>query len=635
MISSQLSNQESSFVEDNNSAIQSVNRHPQVENRTRRIRIFRNGDMFHPGKKMVVSGRVFRNWEQLLHTLSSEIDLKNGAVRKIYNLQGRQIHGLHELEENENYVASSGESFKKVPYPILANMPDQLIAQMPEGLANKAANMVNDQRRRLNGYANNKVRDSKLDLANKPKEKEIPIFTSTTKAYRVAVFPNGEFDKYKSLVLNYRNCRSFDQLLRGLTELLQIKGGYVRKLFDAETGQRIKNLQDLRNGQNIVCAGHEPFQKLNYQTINLVNTNQKKIEKTELPPKIITLFPNGDQYHGGWTLSLKQNRYNDLPKFLEFLNKQNLPLSHIKKIYATDGTPITSLDQIESGSGYVLVPVDAQFQRTQYNVNQIKILHTSAPLAGATINNELMDKIRKPAGNSNRWPKAVRAKLDRENSNVPNNSDPKANANINAMNNAIQKAKELTHPKEAQKPKTEETVEETKKPRKSRTNTEEATPISAKSKQRSTTAGKVDTDVSEIDEDENLKKIKPDDDTNDVYESENIESFVSKGKSTAPQKTSSHAKEENVVHELENKQTEMEESEEGKLITEPELEENHEDIDAAIDRVLAEHGSETNEGVTDGEEEEEEDEEEWEEEEDGEEEEADDELEEDQPQNNP
>ena len=36
------------------------------EFRSRKIKVFRNGDTWTPGKKMVISNRVFRNYEQVL-----------------------------------------------------------------------------------------------------------------------------------------------------------------------------------------------------------------------------------------------------------------------------------------------------------------------------------------------------------------------------------------------------------------------------------------------------------------------------------------------------------------------------------------------------------------------------------------
>ena len=45
--------------------------HPEF--RSKKIKIFRNGDVYSHGKKMVVSGRVFLNYEQVELLLGSHI----------------------------------------------------------------------------------------------------------------------------------------------------------------------------------------------------------------------------------------------------------------------------------------------------------------------------------------------------------------------------------------------------------------------------------------------------------------------------------------------------------------------------------------------------------------------------------
>ncbi|KAJ1566323.1 Doublecortin domain-containing protein 2B, partial [Cladochytrium tenue] len=87
--------------------------------RSRKIRVFRNGDVFAPGKKLVVSPRVYRNYEQFLHNISLEINLLNGAVRRVYTLDGRAVRGLSDLCDGQSYVATGGELFKHVAYRVL------------------------------------------------------------------------------------------------------------------------------------------------------------------------------------------------------------------------------------------------------------------------------------------------------------------------------------------------------------------------------------------------------------------------------------------------------------------------------------------------------------------------------------
>lgn len=98
--------------------------------RSKKIRVFRNGDVYAPGKKLVVSKRIYRNFEQVsqfnttissqfLHALSLSVKLNGGAVRRVYTIKGKILNSFDELEDGGIYVATSGEIFKRVPYNLL------------------------------------------------------------------------------------------------------------------------------------------------------------------------------------------------------------------------------------------------------------------------------------------------------------------------------------------------------------------------------------------------------------------------------------------------------------------------------------------------------------------------------------
>ena len=84
--------------------------------KSRKIKIFRNGDVFNSGKKLVVSSRVYKNYEQFLYNVSEQLNLFNGAVRRVYTLEGSPIYSLEDLQDGAIYVATAGENFKKVAY---------------------------------------------------------------------------------------------------------------------------------------------------------------------------------------------------------------------------------------------------------------------------------------------------------------------------------------------------------------------------------------------------------------------------------------------------------------------------------------------------------------------------------------
>lgn len=136
---------------------------------SKRVRLFRNGDIYTPAKKLVVSPRIFRNYEQVLaplflhaqflHNSSRELKLLNGAVRKIYTIDGKLIHSLDELVEGGAYVATGGEHFKRAPY-----IHQEKIQSLPP-----------KPRKPYNSNAKTFL----LTDTSKPERKDTPIFTTT------------------------------------------------------------------------------------------------------------------------------------------------------------------------------------------------------------------------------------------------------------------------------------------------------------------------------------------------------------------------------------------------------------------------------------------------------------------------
>ncbi|KAJ3264041.1 Doublecortin domain-containing protein 2C, partial [Borealophlyctis nickersoniae] len=400
------------------------------EFKSKKIRVFRNGDIFTPGKKLVVSTRVYRNFEQVmnaqgtterpmamlelthlahhslkrksnparsqfLHTLSDEISLVNGAVRRVYNLSnGTPVHSLDDLQDGGLYVATGGEWFRRVPYMVAPTETAVAPPITPGGRERRRTSV------RWGGGANVRARFgiSRIgDEGKKEKERERGIFGPTSKAYRVVVFQNGEAaDPGMKVILNYRNCRTYEQLLRNLTDLLRIN---VRKLYDAETGHRITNLRQLRDGQNLVAASTEPFKKIAYPIQDLVAAEKEKATKVveEDVPRVITVFPNGDQYHIGWTITITRRKFPTLQRLFDHLNATvSLVSGRIHKLYTLEGHCIASTDELTQGKSYVAVSGNDHFIRTSYNLNAPLPVHAGPHgLGGQTRVTEHMAGIRK------------------------------------------------------------------------------------------------------------------------------------------------------------------------------------------------------------------------------------------------
>ncbi|PAV56765.1 hypothetical protein WR25_05025 [Diploscapter pachys] len=78
--------------------------HGQIS--AKKINVFKNGDPYHKGIKVVITSRM-HDFDVLLNTISEKIDLSHGAKR-IFTTAGKQVKAIKDLEDGKDYVASSG-----------------------------------------------------------------------------------------------------------------------------------------------------------------------------------------------------------------------------------------------------------------------------------------------------------------------------------------------------------------------------------------------------------------------------------------------------------------------------------------------------------------------------------------------
>ena len=85
---------------------------------------------------------------------------------------------------------------------------------------------------------------------------------------KVQVYCNGDrFFKGKVVNINPHRYRNFNDLLTDLTGKLpnsmHLSYG-VRQIYTPITGRKVRDISQLRDGQDYVCAGFESFKPLNY-----------------------------------------------------------------------------------------------------------------------------------------------------------------------------------------------------------------------------------------------------------------------------------------------------------------------------------------------------------------------------------
>uniref|UniRef100_A0A8B9QLB2 Doublecortin domain-containing protein 2 n=1 Tax=Apteryx owenii TaxID=8824 RepID=A0A8B9QLB2_APTOW len=79
------------------------------------VLVYRNGDPFFPGRRIVINEKKVSNFEVFLKEVTGGVKAPFGAVRNIYTPRGgHRIRQLEELQSGEHYVAGGREAFKKL-----------------------------------------------------------------------------------------------------------------------------------------------------------------------------------------------------------------------------------------------------------------------------------------------------------------------------------------------------------------------------------------------------------------------------------------------------------------------------------------------------------------------------------------
>ena len=84
--------------------------------RSKRLRIFKNGDISYGGKQVIINGRSTRNLEVLLAQLTRHLDA-TVAVRSLHTpTHGTKITSIDQLRDKADYVAVNSGIFKNMKF---------------------------------------------------------------------------------------------------------------------------------------------------------------------------------------------------------------------------------------------------------------------------------------------------------------------------------------------------------------------------------------------------------------------------------------------------------------------------------------------------------------------------------------
>ena len=80
------------------------------------INVYRNGDPNHPPAKILLYKSTLNSYDAVLDQISTRVKLANGAVFKLFTMEGELVKNSSDIMSGESYVAAHKERFKKVDY---------------------------------------------------------------------------------------------------------------------------------------------------------------------------------------------------------------------------------------------------------------------------------------------------------------------------------------------------------------------------------------------------------------------------------------------------------------------------------------------------------------------------------------
>ncbi|KAK4808994.1 hypothetical protein QYF61_016413 [Mycteria americana] len=215
--------------------------------------VYRNGDPFFPGRKVVVNQRRFLTFEAFLNEVTKSVRAPL-AVRNLYTLRhGHRVAELGDLQDGCQYVAAGFEKFKRLDY-------------------------LNHGRKEFRGTRNSdglqfRTAPWKSNISlRRQKHTHLPCTihcrnTGSSHAlgcFYCSVFRNGDLlSPPFPLPLSKSTPLQWDALLATLTEKADLRSGAVNKLCRLD-GTQVSAEEELVNGDYYVAVGNEEYKKLPY-----------------------------------------------------------------------------------------------------------------------------------------------------------------------------------------------------------------------------------------------------------------------------------------------------------------------------------------------------------------------------------
>uniref|UniRef100_A0A8C6ZV49 Doublecortin domain containing 2 n=1 Tax=Nothoprocta perdicaria TaxID=30464 RepID=A0A8C6ZV49_NOTPE len=199
------------------------------------VLVYRNGDPFFPGRRIVVHEKKVSNFEVFLKEVTGGVKAPFGAVRNIYTPRGgHRIRQLQELQSGEQYVAGGRETASL----LMCNrgVPQGRACAVPgPGAASHPCNPGT--------------------LVAPPNYLTLLYFS---------LIANGDLiSPVVRLLIPRKTLNQWDHILEMVTEKVTLRSGAVHRLYTLD-GKLVQSGSELENGQFYVAVGRDKFKKLPY-----------------------------------------------------------------------------------------------------------------------------------------------------------------------------------------------------------------------------------------------------------------------------------------------------------------------------------------------------------------------------------
>ncbi|NWR74557.1 DCD2B protein, partial [Centropus unirufus] len=198
--------------------------------------VYRNGDPFFPGRKVVVSPRRFLTFEAFLTEVTASVRAPL-AVRNLYTARhGHRVAALGHLQDGGQYVAAGSEKFKRLDY-------------------------LHQGRTELGGTRRSKGLRVSPCAAERRERTWLMVCSA---GFYCRVFRNGDLLSPPFPLLLPRDARlPWAALLAALTGRADLRSGAVSRLCRLD-GTPVSGGEELLAGGYYVAVGSEGFKKLPY-----------------------------------------------------------------------------------------------------------------------------------------------------------------------------------------------------------------------------------------------------------------------------------------------------------------------------------------------------------------------------------